>query len=132
MDTQSNVELIKSLYASFSKGDTEAIIAALDENVYWAEPKHAEIPYGGAGRGKTVVREFFKGVGQVTVKSFEPMEYVASGDRVLAIGRWSGQAKPTGKSFTSEWIMSWIVKNGKVTSFQGYEDSAAILKAFSK
>ena len=98
----------------------------------WEEPDHPEIPYGGSRRGKAAVREFFKGVGHVQVSSFEPQEYVGSGDRVLAIGRWSGQVKSTGKSFKSEWIMSWIVKSGKVKYFRAYEDSAAVAAAFRK
>jgi hypothetical protein len=132
MDTNSNVELIKKLYASFSKGDIETIIAALDEDVLWEEPNHPEIPYGGNRRGKAAVKDFFQNVAQVQVASFEPQEFVASGDRVLAIGRWSGQARPTGKSFKSEWIMSWIVKGGKVKYFRAYEDTAAVVAAFRK
>jgi hypothetical protein len=100
--------------------------------VLWEQPDHPEIPYGGSRRGKAAVRDFFKQVAQVQVASFEPLEYVASGDRVLAIGRWSGQARPTGKSFKSEWIMSWVVRGGKVKHFRAYEDSAAMVAAFSK
>jgi ketosteroid isomerase-like protein len=132
MDTNSNVELIKKLYASFSKGDIETIIGALDEDVLWEQPNHPEIPYGGSRRGKAAVKDFFQNVAQVQVANFEPQEFVASGDRVLAIGRWSGQARPTGKSFKSEWIMSWIVRNGKVKYFRSYEDTAAVVAAFRK
>jgi len=132
MGNDGNIELIKKVYADFGRGDIDAIIAVLADDVRWEEPDHPEIPYGGSRRGKAAVREFFKGVGQVEVTSFEPLEYVGSGDRVLAIGRWSGRVKPTGKSFKSEWIMSWVVRDGKVSYFRSYEDSAAVVAAFRK
>ena len=38
----------------------------------------------------------------------------------------------TGRSFESEWAMAWTVINGKVTSFQAYEDTARLVEAFRK
>ena len=42
---------------------------------------------------------------------------------------WSGVARSTGKPFTSEWAMRFIVKNGNVTFAQVYEDTGAIAAA---
>ena len=40
------------------------------------------------------------------------------------------ESKSTGRSFESEWAMAWTVMNGKVTSFQAYEDTAELARAF--
>ena len=132
MDVNPNTELIKNIYASFVRGDINGIVSVLKDDVQWEEPVTQDIPYGGARQGKPAVRDFFAAVALVEVASFEPQEYVASGDRVLAIGRWSGRVKETGKSFLSEWIMSWVVRNGKVTHFKAYEDTAAVAAAFKR
>jgi ketosteroid isomerase-like protein len=130
MNNNPKVELIKNLYANFGRGNIDGILSALADDVRWEEPATPGVPYGGERQGKPAVRDFFAGVGQVEVASFEPQEYVVSGDRVLVIGRWSGKVKTTGKSFLSEWVMSWIVKDGKVTHFRAYEDTAALAAAF--
>jgi ketosteroid isomerase-like protein len=132
MSGNANIDLIKNIYASFGRGDIDSIIAVLKDDVQWEQPEHPDIPYGGSRKGKAAVREFFKAVGQVDVISFEPLDYVADGDRVLAIGRWKGRVRATGKTFLSEWVMSWIVRNGKVTQFRAYEDTAALVAAFRK
>jgi len=111
--TNANVELVKNLYACFGRGDIPAILAALDENVEWIESANPAIPYSGTRRGKAAVGEFFKLLGQVNVTKFEPLEYVSDADRVLVIGRWSGSARTTGKSFSSDWIMDWKIRAEK-------------------
>lgn len=130
--SDANIQTVKNIYTAFGKGDVDAILALLADDVLWEDINHPMVPYGGKRHGKAAVREFFKQVGEVEVSSFEPLEYVPVGDRVLAIGRWAGKAKPTGKLFTSEWIMVWTLKAGKVTHFRVYEDSAAVVAAFTK
>jgi ketosteroid isomerase-like protein len=126
------IQTVKNIYAAFGRGEVDAILAVLADDVEWHDIDHPAVPYGGRRRGKPAVREFFRQVGQVEVSSFEPLEYVSAGDRVFAIGRWAGTVKPTGKSFTSEWVMIWTFKEGKVTHFRVYEDSAAVAAAFSR
>jgi ketosteroid isomerase-like protein len=77
------------------------------------------------------VQSFFSSLeATVEVQSFEPKEYFACGDRVVVLGAWTGRAKPTGKPFASEWAMAWTVRDGKMASFQSYEDTDTVATAF--
>lgn len=132
MSTSPNISIIQELYACFLRGDLDAILAKVAGDVIWVQPVNDSIPYSGRRKGRAGVRAFFAELQAVEIESFEPKEYLASGDRVFAIGSWSGRAKPTGKRFASEWIMAWTVVNGLVTHFHAYEDTAAVATAFAK
>ena len=57
--------------------------------------------------------QFFARIGEaVEVTSWEPRHVLAAGrDEVVATGAWSGVARPTGKSFTSDWGMVFGVRD---------------------
>ena len=97
----------------------------------WVNPGPSSIPYARERRGLDEVRQFFDEIyANVEVTSFEPREFFANGERVVALGTWAGRAKPTGRSFADEWAMAFTMKDGKVTSFRAYEDTYAQVQAF--
>ena len=80
----------------------------------------------------TPARAFFEALAaSIEVRSFEPREFLAQGERVVALGRWAGQVKATGREYASEWAMAWTVKDGRVTAFRSYEDTHAMAAAFA-
>lgn len=126
-----NIAVIQKVYADFSRGDIESILNQLADDVVWEQPNQPAIPYGGKRHGRESVRQFFAAVAEVEVREFAPVEYLASGDRVVAIGHWAGTVRRTGKSFRSAWAMAWTVTDGKIRRFTAYEDTAAIVAAFT-
>lgn len=131
MTEQTNIQVIQQLYAEFGQGQVQAILARVDPDVDWTNAGPAAVPYARRRRGLGEVQAFFESIAaNVDVQSFEPKEFFASGDRVVVLGRWAGLAKPTGKSFASDWTMAWTLKGGKVTSFRSYEDTHALAAAF--
>lgn len=126
-----NVAVVQEAYARFGRGDIEGILTLVADEVIWEEPSHPAIPYGGKRQGKEAVRAFFAAVGQVEVREFAPVEYVASGDRVIALGHWAGTVRRTGKPFRSAWAMAWTIVAGKIRRFTAYEDTAVMAAAFT-
>lgn len=61
----------------------------------------------------------------MTFSRFEPKEFIATGDKVVALGHYTA-ATPIKKSFDSDFAMVFTLRNGKVTHFQEFCDSAAI------
>jgi ketosteroid isomerase-like protein len=49
-----------------------------------------------------------------------------AGDSVIVEARYSGTFKPTGKSMDTQVCHVWDVKDGKVTRFQQYVDTAKL------
>lgn len=128
-----NTEIIQACVAAFQRGDIPAILNLCDDNVEWIEagdPKF--IPFAGRGKGKRSANEFFRIVSETTdVLKFEPHQYVAGGDRVVALGDWEVRGKATGKTVTSDWALDFTVRNGKVTRWQAYYDTSATQAAFA-
>jgi len=48
---------------------------------------------------------------------FEPKEFIATGDKVVALGHYRAPT-PIKKSFDSDFAMVFTLRNGKVTRFQ--------------
>ena len=51
--------------------------------------------------------------------------------RSLAFGVYGGKAKATGKFAQSDWMFRWKVVDGKITKYESYIDTAAMLAAMS-
>ena len=123
-----NTQLIKDAYAAFQRGDIAAILNSCDDNVEWQGVIGTE---GGLRRGHAQVAEFFKQVAETTdFVSFEPKEFVAQGDKVVALGSYSAKMKPSGQSYASDWVMLFTVRNGKVAAFREFSDSAQLVRAY--
>ena len=125
-----NVKLIKDVFDAFARGDAGFIVAQVASDVDWRHPGK-DTPYGGAYKGPAGVGEFFSKIGgAVEVTKWEPKHVVASGNGVVAWGEWAGKARPTGKSFASDWGMFFGMRDGKIASFRVVEDTAQLAAAF--
>ena len=134
MSEADNTRIVKDAYAAFARGAIGEILNLLDDNVEWEAVKGAEgvAPYAGLRQGRPAIAEFFQLVDQyVKFDAFEPREFVAQGDQVVAIGRYSGSVNPTRRPFASDWVMVFTVRNGKVVRFREFADSAQLVNAFA-
>src|SRR4029450_8675100 len=98
-----NIEIVQDCFAAFQRGDIPGVLNTFDDNVEWIEPGAPVIPWAGPGKGKAGAAEFFRVMGETTeVLKFEPQQYVASGDRVVALVSWEIRVKATGKPAHSD------------------------------
>jgi uncharacterized protein len=133
MSEAQNTQVIKDAYAAFQRGDIKTILDSLDENVVWQGVIGTEgvLPQSGVRRGRAAVAEFFKQVGDTTdFTEFTPETFVAQGDIVVGLGRYSAKLKPSGGTMSSSWVMVFTLKNGKVIDFKEYSDSAQMVRAY--
>ena len=133
MQEAQNTKVVQEAYAAFGRGDVQGILDRLTDDVIWkgVYGAAAHVPTSGERRGKSAVATFFKQVGETMKFSrFEPKEFIATGDRVVALGSYNGTTS-IGKSFESDFAMVFTLKNGKVSHFQEFCDSAAINAAYA-
>ena len=129
--SQANIEIAKNCYDAFGRADIPALLAALAEDVEWITPGDG-IPTEGTRRGPAEVGEFFEVVGSTwSFTSFEPREFIASGDTLVVVGRYAGTAKATGKPVASDWVMVWKIRDGKVAYFREFTDTLALASALT-
>ena len=63
--------------------------------------------------------------------AFEPKENIASGNEVFSFGEYEGASVKTGKTARVRWAFRWRVEGGKVTMYDSYIDTAALLHAMA-
>ena len=129
-----NIETVKQLYAAGGRGDMQAVMALLDDDVTWGIESVAagEVPAYGILHGKESVPRFFAAWFEtVDFHVFEPDEFVAAGDHVFNRLKYEATVKATGARFTNHHCpQHWTFKNGKIIRWRGYEDTAATRDAY--
>ncbi len=124
-----NVELIKNLYQAFAAGDIPAVLQSFNENIEWTEAEG--FPYGGTYRGGTAILEnvFVKLATEWNDFKAEPDEFLDAGEKIVALGNYSGIYKTTGKSMNVPFAHVWTLENGKVKKFVQYTDTLKVSEA---
>ncbi|MEN3363387.1 MAG: uncharacterized protein V7606_661 [Burkholderiales bacterium] len=124
--SKENVEMIRGLYAAFAKGDVPTVLGKLDSNIVWNEADSSPYadgnPYIGPDR---IAQGVFTRLGS-DWESFSavPEEALDAGETVVILGNYNGTFKKNGNELNAQFAHVWRVKNGKVTGFQQYTDTA--------
>lgn len=125
MSTDQNIQTISSAYAAFSRGDLPVVLGTFDDAIQWITPGNTDL--AGERNGKEEVTGFFRKLKERwEFLAFEPAEYIASGDRVVALGRYEVRSRQTGRTAASHWAMLWTLRNGKAVRLQEYTDTSAL------
>jgi len=108
---QYNLQAIHKVYDAFGHGAVEGVIYMLTDDVTWTTPGPPDvIAYAGERRGHDEVTGYFEASGASTeTTAFEPQNFVADGD----------------------FVHTFQLADGKISAFEGYEDSAAVVAAFT-
>ena len=127
-----NVRLLKNLYDAFGKGDIPTVLGLMSPDIKWYEAESN--PYRPSGEPwvgpDAILNNLFARMGAewdgftIHARSFH-----GAGDSVIVEARYSGTYKPTGKSIDVQVCHVWDVKDGKVTRFQQYADTAKLQSA---
>jgi uncharacterized protein len=130
MNEQANRQLVQQAYQSVKAGDVQSLLNSLAEDIQWQLPEMENVPFAGTWRGREQVEQFFSIVAQTQdVVEFDLEDFIAQGDKVVVLGRFSQRVKSTGRISTSAWAHVWTVKDGRVTHFYEYVDTAAVSRA---
>ena len=128
-----NTKVVQDMYAAFGRGDVQAILDRLDDSVVWTAVYGAgpHVPHSGERRGKAAIGDFFKQLAQhVNFSRFEPKEFIATDDKVVALGHYTATTSAK-KNFDADFAMVFTLRNGKVVRFQEFTDVAALNAAFA-
>jgi len=131
MSERENTQLVQQAYHAFQNGDIPALLNALSEDVEWVVPEVEGLPGRGTWRGPEQVGEFFRILSDTQEpRQLDLREFVAQGDKVVLLGHYVWHVKDTGKEWESDFVHALSVREGKVTRFQEYTDTAAFGAAF--
>ncbi|MBV8812015.1 MAG: nuclear transport factor 2 family protein [Acidobacteriaceae bacterium] len=132
MNEQENIALVRKLYEAFSRGDIKTILDHVTDDIEWSNPGPSTIPYSGERMGPAQVREFFdRLVGTQENVNLAIDEFIAQGDKVATLGRYTGNVKGTGRAFDSLVGHFFTIRDGKVARWIGLGDTANAVAAYS-
>ena len=121
-----NLDSVRGVYDAFAKGDIPSVLGFLSPGVEWTEAEG--FPYGGTYTGPDAVLD---GVFMRLGTEWEgfaavPDESIDGGDTVVALGKYSGKYKATGKSFRANFAHVWKIQGGKAVRFTQYVDTLIV------
>ena len=122
-----NLEIVKSTYeGKTSEENGQNLAKYVSEDISWTEAKG--FPYAGTYIGlENVTKNVFSRLGSEWIDyKFTPEDYVASDDKVVAYGTYTGTYKITGKSFKARVAHLWKLKDSKIISFEQFVDSQPV------
>lgn len=133
MNEEANKLTVREGYEKFGSGDIDGLIELCDQEIDWIVPEVENAPFAGYWHGRESVENFFSLLAVAEdITDFEPREFIAQGDRVVVLGRSTSTVRATGRHYSTEWVHVITVKNGKLTHFHEFFDTAAALRAFQK
>ena len=121
-----NSVAVRRLYEA--RGNPDVVRTVLASDVRWEVVEG--FPYSGSYQGMTGVSDFFTRL----FRDFEdwhtePLEIFEAGDRVIAVGFYSGRAKATGIHFKARFAHVWTLRDGVIVRLQQCADTVQLAKA---
>jgi ketosteroid isomerase-like protein len=133
--SEANIAVVKDIYDYFHAGDISGLLALFAEDITW---DHRGIgapdsPKNKLFHGKIGVKTFFDTVSNTQeVLDHDVTDFIASGDKVVAIGFFRARVKETGKEVASDWAQMWTIRDGLVFAWKGFADFTADALAFQQ
>ena len=132
-NSSQNVKAVHEVYAKFAKRDIPAILAMLSSDVEWGEPANPFNPAGGTRHGHAGFLEWLNiGRQSEDILELEPQKFLSDSDSVAVVGYTKCLAKPTGKSYETNFVHLFTFKDGKIVRFEEYFDTYIAGEAFRK
>jgi len=125
-----DIAIIKSTYEGKTSEENGRNLAKyVAGDITWTEAKG--FPYAGNYIGlENITKNVFSRLGSEWIDyKFTPEDYVASDNKVVAYGTYTGTYKITGKSFVARVAHVWKLKDGKIKSFEQFVDSQPVNNA---
>lgn len=124
-----NLDSVQAVYQAFVKGDIPSVLGFLSPDIQWTEAEG--FPYGGTYIGPDAVLTgvFMRFGSEWDGFAAVPDEFIDGGDTIVALGKYSGKYKATGKSFQTNFAHVWKIEGGQAVRFVQYVDTLVVHRA---
>jgi ketosteroid isomerase-like protein len=125
------IRTVQEVYAAFARRDVQAILAVLSPDVEWGEPANPFNPAAGTRHGHAGFLEWLQiGRASEEILALETRQLLADMESVAVVGHTKCLAKPTGKTYETDFVHLVTFKDGKIVRFQEFFDTYAAAEAF--
>ena len=124
-----NVEIVRRMYAAVNARDQETLMGLADPEIVIDATRLVFNP--GTYLGLDGLREIAAGTDDVWKQiTFEPLEFIDAGERVVVVERLIGMGKGSGVEVAQTWGAVWTVRAGRVVRMElGFPNREAALAA---
>jgi uncharacterized protein len=132
MSQEQNITTVKEIYDAVGRGDVDAILARVTDDVDWAaEAAGNAASWYGQRTGKDGAASFFGDLAQsIEITEFTPHSFTAGDDDVHLLVDWSFRSIASGRVAAMTMHHYWRLRDGKVERFRGSEDTAVTAAVF--
>jgi uncharacterized protein len=128
----SPLEIVQRFYVALERGDVKRVLATLNDQIEWTEAERFPY-YTGTWRGPQAVFEnlLLRVGNDWNGFAATPSDFIVDGDRIVALGTYTGTYKKTGRDISVPFAHVWTVSAGTLLKFVQYTDTAKILDAIA-
>lgn len=124
MGTDANVQQVTAIFEAFGRGDVPFILEQLASDVRFVSHLDRAVPWAGQFTGRDEVVRYFGALGgSVEVTDHPVNSLVAQDDTVVATGDVAFRVRETGKEGSSSWVYIFKLADGKVQSYDQFNDT---------
>ena len=125
-----NVELIRAIYNAFAAGDVAGVVGRMSPEIVWNEAENFPYADGNPYIGPAAVTNgvFARCIGEWDGFAVIVDEILDAGDTIIALGRYRGTYKATGRPQNTQMVHVWRVADGRVVRFQQYADTLQVAR----
>ncbi|NEP77446.1 MAG: nuclear transport factor 2 family protein [Okeania sp. SIO3B3] len=123
---------VAKFFAALKDKDLDRALSVVAEDVVFEAQGPNTVPIYGKFIGKKGVVEFISILGELfNTEAFEIYKLVAVDNYIFAHGYMQHRVKKTERIFKCEYALVCTSKNGLITSYKMFEDTAALSEAYS-
>jgi ketosteroid isomerase-like protein len=123
----SPIETVRAFYAALGQGDAPTALGLMADDIEWNTMWHYKVD--GRGPGKVAEGLLKPLTAEWSSFALTPTEYIADGDTVVSLGRFTGVHGASGKPVDAAYAHVWDVTDGKIQRFRQYIDTLAVWEA---
>jgi hypothetical protein len=128
--TTSPIKTVQRFYDALAQANVPDVLATLSDDVEWTESERFPY-YTGTWHGPQAVFDnlLVRVANDWDGFAAMPFDFITEGDRVVALGTYSGTYKKTGREISVPFAHVWTVRDDKILKFVMHTDTAKILEA---
>ena len=123
MGTTENVELVRRGYEAFNAGDMATLTAMFAEDAVWHVAGSGVL--SGAKHGRDAILAYFGELGARTQGNFQAKVEDVVGGETHTVGIHQTQATNNGKTLDMGTVITFVVRDGKITEGREYSEETA-------
>ena len=121
---EQSADVVRGIYDALGRGDMAGVLGAMADDIKWYQAEG--MPNGGVYQGGRAVAQYVFGPIMQDIPNFAvtPEQFIASGDTVAVVARYTGTGKDAGKELDLPVAHVFDVRDGKVVQFRQFVDTA--------